>query len=77
MNILFLYYNEGFVLKAYELEEYYFVEFSFHELCKTYPCSDRLFAIELSKGLADFYTKDLQKLKKMLKFDEDLNSPFF
>ncbi len=75
MNILFLYYNEGFVLKAYELEEHYFVEFSFLELCKTYPCPDKFFAIELSKALADFYTKDLQNLKSMLKFDEDLNFP--
>jgi len=77
MNILFLYYNEGFVLKAYEIKEHYFVEFSFLELCKTYPCPDKFFAIKLSKGLADFHTKDLQNLKKMLKFDEDLNSPFF
>ncbi len=75
MNILFLYYNEGFVLKAYELEEHYFVEFSFLELCKTYPCPDKFFTIELSKALADFYTKNLQNLKKMLKFDEDLNFP--
>lgn len=75
MNILFLYYNEGFVLKAYELEEHYFVEFSFLELCKTYPCPDKFFTIELSKALADFYTKNLQNLKKMLKFDEDFNFP--
>lgn len=77
MNILFLYHNEGFILKAYELKEHYFVEFSFLELCKTCPCPDKSFAIELSKVLADFYTKDLQNLKIMLKFYEDLNLPIF
>lgn len=77
MNILFLYYNEGFVLKAYEQKQYYFVEFNFLELYKIYPYPDKFFAIELSKTLVDFHTKNLQNLKNVLRFNDDLNPPFF
>ena len=77
MDILFLYYNEGFILKSYKLEDKYFIETSFLDFCKIYPCPNKFIAIELSKSLADFYTKDLQNLKKKFKFDEDSNPPLF
>lgn len=66
MTILFVYYNEGFILKAYEFEEQYFVEFSFLELRKIYFCPDKFFALNLAKVISNFYTEDLQRLKKYL-----------
>lgn len=77
MNILFVYYNEGFVLKSYELEKLYFIEISFQDFHKTYPCPNEFVAIELSKVASDFYTEDLQNFKNSFKFDEDLNPPLF
>lgn len=77
MNILFLYYNEGFVLKTYELEKLYFIEISFLDFFKIFPCPNESDAIELSKAVSNFYTEDLQKFNNKFKFDEDLNQPFF
>ena len=77
MNILFFYYNEGFVLKTYKLETLYFIEISFLDFRKTFPCPNEFVAIELSKEVSNFYTEDLQKFNKKFKFDEDLNPPFF
>lgn len=77
MNILFLYYNEGFVLKSYELDKIFFIEISFLDFRKTFPCPNEFIAFELSKTVSDFYTEDLQNFKNIFKFDGDLNSQYF
>lgn len=77
MNILSVYYNKGFIVKAYEFEEHFFVSFSFREIEHSYSCPDEPFAIELAKSIADFHTKDMQRFKKLFKCDEDFNSPLF
>lgn len=75
MNMLFLYYNEGFVLKSYELEKLYFIEISFLDFRKKFSCPNEFVAIELAKAVSDFYTEDLHYFKNKFKIDEDLNPP--
>lgn len=77
MNILFVYYNKGFVVKAYEFEGLCFLSLNFRELEKSYSCPDESFAIELAKTIADSHTRDMHWIKKWLKFDEDLDTPLF
>lgn len=69
MNILFVYYNEGFVLKSYELNNLYFIEISYQDFLKIFPCPNEVVAIEVSKAVSDFYTEDLQRLKEFFNFE--------
>lgn len=77
MDILFLYYNEGFVLKAYVLDGTCFVAFSYLGVGRSYPCPDEELAVEIAESIAEFHAKDMERLNNLFKFDEDLNPPLF
>jgi len=77
MDILFLYVNKDFVLKAYTLDGTCFVDFSYLGFGRSYPCPDEELAVELAESIAEFHAKDMEMIDKLFKLDEDLNPPIF